>query len=435
LGVGAIVALSACRQIVGIEDSPQTDIVTSVGGIEFGTATCAACAQKNCVAPATACSQSAPCEEYEDCLGTCKGDAECRSQCTADHRIGVGSTTELSKLSSCLASNCEADCNLGCGAVAAYVTPPASAAACETCLAADCDVENKCAQSVDCDAYVRCLVSCPTEDCQQACASTFDSGHMLYGEFDAARKSQCARLCAYGNDWSCVGHFSPPAPRSMSTTITFTRIYDRHTISTTMTPIPSANVTICGAVVSTDFSCNPPLVGPIPTDPNGDVTIPMVPIALSLDGEGLNGFGRVHADGYVDTYFFWGYPLSEPSVTWGPPFTPSLFLDPLPPPAAGSGNAWVVAFDCLGLQAGGVHIHLDTPTGPEPEYFMYPPNDAGTYPNVPNSGSPGIAEYTGLPAIVHKFYAYPEGSTQPSSVVIANVFDGTQSLVPLLPNQ
>ena len=126
--VGAILPLGACRQIVGIEDSPQTNIVTTAGGIEFGTSSCAGCAQKNCVAPATACSQVAPCAEYEDCLGTCKGDADCRAKCTADHRFGVGSTTELSKLSSCLASNCEADCNLGCGEVAAYfITPPASA--------------------------------------------------------------------------------------------------------------------------------------------------------------------------------------------------------------------------------------------------------------------------------------------------------------------
>jgi hypothetical protein len=439
LAVCVIASLFSCRQIVGIEDSPPEDIQTTVSGLQFGTGACAACAQESCAAMSTFCSMTPPCKAYEDCLGACKGDPKCRSQCTVDNRVGGDSTGEISALSVCLASNCEADCNLSCGGVAAYVTPPASAVDCEACLAPDCDVENACARSVDCDAYVRCLLACPTFDCQQACATTHADGFMRYGQFDGARFSNCATRCAYGNDWSCVGHSSAPAPKSANTAITFQGIYDQATVETGMTPIPGVQVTICGSVGNgTDFSCNPALVPPTPTNAtnaSGDVTIPAVPIAMSLDGTGLMGYGLLRAMGYMDTWFFWGYPLSEPSVTWGKPFSPSLFLDKLPPsPQVGTGSAWVVAFDCLGLLAGGVHVKTGD-SDMEPDYFHYPPDDAGTYANVPNSGSPGIAKYESLPVGAYKFQAFPEGATQPSSVVIANVFENAQSLVALFPNQ
>jgi hypothetical protein len=428
--VAAIAVLGSCRQIVGIEESPPVDISTSAGGLEFGTGACAACAEKSCIAESSACASSLPCKAYEECLGTCRGDAKCRSQCTTDHRVGLGSTSELSALGACLATHCEPDCTPSCGGVVAYVTPPASAAACETCLADDCDVENACARSTDCDAYVRCLLACSTPDCGQACASTYKDGSKLYGQFDATRYSKCAAACAYGNDWSCVGHFSAPAP-TRNTMMKFAGIYDRSTINTTMTPIEGAQVTICGAVGNgTNLPCSPSLAPSLSTDASGDVTIPAVPIDLSLDHSGLIGYGRIQAAGCRDTWLFWGFPVSEPSVTWGPPFTPAAFLDPLPPsPQVGSGTVWVVPFDCLGHLAGGVHIK--TPDGTEPDYY----GSDGTFANVPRSPSPGIAEYENLPVGVYKFSAFPRGATRPSSVVIANVFEGAQSIVPLFPNQ
>ncbi len=423
--VAAIFGSASCRQIVGIEDSPQIDIPTSAGGIEYSTGACAACAQTSCIAESTVCSTRPPCKAYEDCLGTCNGDPKCRAQCTEDNRIGLGSTNEISTLSVCLASNCEPDCNLSCGGVAAYITPPSTAAACEKCLTDDCDVENACARNIDCDDYVRCVLACPTPDCEQACASTHGDGYMLFGRFDALRSSKnCATACAYGNDWSCAGHISPPVPKSRSTAMTFLGIYDRTTVASTMTAVEGAQVTICGAVGNgTDVSCSPSLVPAMATDSHGDATFPAVPIAQSLEGTGLIGYGRIQAAGYLDTYFFWGFPLSESSLTWGPPFTPSLFLDPVAAsPQVGTGTVFVVAFDCLGHQAGGVRIRNQF--GVDADYYV---GDA-TRPD-------GIAEYENLAASVYTFSAFAGGATEAYSVVTANVVEGADTLVPLFPNQ
>jgi hypothetical protein len=57
-----------------------------------------------------------------------------------------------------------------------------------------------------------------------------------------------------------------------------------------------------------------------------------------------------------------------------------------------------------------------------------------TIPSVPIALSLD-GEGAGLPVGLYKFYAYPDGAAQASSVVTAYVFDGADSLVALLPNQ
>src|SRR5580700_868830 len=72
---------AACRQLVGITDSPPEDLVTSICGLPYGTNACASCVSTSCCTESTACAASAACAANQTCVGKCNGDPQCRSQC------------------------------------------------------------------------------------------------------------------------------------------------------------------------------------------------------------------------------------------------------------------------------------------------------------------------------------------------------------------
>ena len=155
--------LMSCRQLAGIQDSPPEALTTNVCGLPYGTNECAACANKNCCDESTTCAADPQCTAYESCLGNCKGDAECRSKCTIDYPAGVAA--DVTALSTCLASSCETACSLTCGGIAALISPPSAAKACEDCLATSaCLKAEACASSTVCDAYERANYALPTID-------------------------------------------------------------------------------------------------------------------------------------------------------------------------------------------------------------------------------------------------------------------------------
>src|SRR5258708_35304778 len=51
----AMASLSACRQIVGITDSPPEHLTATVCGLPYGTNVCASCVDTSCCAESTAC--------------------------------------------------------------------------------------------------------------------------------------------------------------------------------------------------------------------------------------------------------------------------------------------------------------------------------------------------------------------------------------------
>src|ERR1700722_944789 len=125
LGLGLVASLSAvagvpaCRQVVGITDNPPTDLTSTLCGLPYGTSACASCVNTSCCTESTACAADPACAAYETCLGKCNGDPGCRSQCIGDNPVGTSS--DVSALSACLASKCETACGLTCGAVAGYI--------------------------------------------------------------------------------------------------------------------------------------------------------------------------------------------------------------------------------------------------------------------------------------------------------------------------
>jgi hypothetical protein len=128
----AALASTSCRQVAGIEDAPPEALATRVCGVSYGSNACASCANTSCCSESTACAGDTACSAYEDCLGGCNGDPECRSQCTIAH---PASTPEVSALSACLASKCDTACGLGCGGFEGYVTEARNAKACQSCVA------------------------------------------------------------------------------------------------------------------------------------------------------------------------------------------------------------------------------------------------------------------------------------------------------------
>ena len=176
--VAAAIGLApSCRQVVGITGSAPEKLTSTVSGMPYGTTTCAACANDHCSGESAACAADTTCNAYESCLGACSGDPVCRSTCTIDHPVGT-EATDVSALSACLAGSCEAACDLPCGGVAAYITEPANAAACQECITGGnaCAPARAWGASVEGDAYWRCTLAAGADDVRQGCATDNDAG-------------------------------------------------------------------------------------------------------------------------------------------------------------------------------------------------------------------------------------------------------------------
>src|SRR5580693_3049208 len=131
--VAVIISVIACRQLVGITDNPPTDLTSTLCGLPYGTNACASCVNTNCCTESNTCAVDPICLPYESCLGVCKGDPTCRSQCAVDQNAGM--TPAVPALSACIAANCPNECGLVCGGTSAYLSLPDAAAACQTCMA------------------------------------------------------------------------------------------------------------------------------------------------------------------------------------------------------------------------------------------------------------------------------------------------------------
>lgn len=376
IAVGMAGVALACRQIVGIGDAPPAD-PSSACGLPYGSASCGSCVAAHCCDPSSACAADPTCAAYASCLGSCDGDMACRSRCTLDHP--VGRSAAFSAISACVAASCDVECGLGCGALGPVISTPDAAASCEACLATSaCTDERACASSVDCDAYQRCLLTCPQYDCNEACARAHDAGSALYGPFATDFKA-CAADCAFGHDWRCVGHVSYPAATSPTTTI--------HVVAADYfsgAPVAGVSVSACASM---DIACSPPAVPPVKTDPEGGATLNVPLQPSNMLSSGYSGYllldpptGDGGAADYVPSLLFATFPVTEPQydltghrggnpeIANGsiPMATRDEFLNALPKllgttqdPSLGAVGVYVS--DCLTSPAADVRISIDSP--------------------------------------------------------------------------
>jgi hypothetical protein len=433
--VAAITSVIACRQLVGITDNPPEDLVTSICGLPYGTNTCASCVSASCCAESTACASDPACAAYEGCLGKCNGDPKCRSQCTT---YPVSTASDVSSLSACLASNCEMACGLACGGIANLVTEPPSATSCQSCIE---ETPSICADarawgtSVAGDAYWRCVLACPTEDCRLTCAADHATGAALYEAFQPDYAGTCSGPCAYGNYWACVGHVNWPVAKSKTWKDTV-KVSD----TSTQVGVPGLDLSICAGC---PCGVANPVLKQAQTDDGGVATY-VVPQVLNENGIGqgigLDGCAQVTSPtmSYIPLFAYWGWPISEPvtdrtatifgiGVTTPDEFATNLPLihvtqDPM--------RGWVAAvvYDCLGSPAPGVQV---TPSSNDMliNTFYYQPVGS----EVESTQSSGTVIFFNVPPGLLTLTATPGALDKASSQVTVNVAAGTETAVYMFP--
>jgi hypothetical protein len=448
LGMGAM-GIGACNALFGIRE--LDDGVAPVVGADAArpdaspfagwTATCAACALANCGSESSACAADPIfCEPYESCLGACDGDPACRSRCTIDNLTPAAGSPLVSALGACLASHCESDCKLDCGAFAAYLAEPGAAATCDACLKSNaCQDARACGSSSDCDAYWRCYAACPTPDCRFACALEHDAGLQLLRPLQEDYSGICATPCAYGNYWACVGNVSWPGVSAPSVELVVPVIdFTNHL------PVSGETVSVClSCPCGTSVT---PVLAQGTTDDAGTVSL-AVPQIVSAADVGLMGCVEVTSpDASTVPYFgYWGYPFSQavvnPALGPGSPaanlaaqsaqvFTPAEFAGATQyigvTQLSGRGSIGAAVFDCLGNPAGGVQVAIDSH---DPLITVYSASDdAGT------TTAAGLAFFYNVPPGTVQVTATPVSLGRgPSSVETVIVAADTTTAVGMFP--
>ncbi len=447
--VGGLVVLllaAACRQLVGIDDAPPTDLGAMEAGLEGGleggadagacgiaySGGCGACVTANCCTQAKACSGEPACDAYASCLAGCAGgDEACRARCALDHPPGSSATT--AELEACLAGPCAAPskCDLSCGSIVAVLAPPDDAAtACATCVSGSsaCGSALLCQQSVDCIELAQCFLACgPGFDCHEACNDQHEAGVALFDLFANAFTASCATPCASGDDWTCVGHVTPPTALYSETTVTLDLA-----IFGESTPVQGLQVSACPA--------DPPgCPSPLDTetsDDGGHVTVTVGQIVNSL---GFTGHYEITSPdgGYQPEVFYLSFPLRESHVEVGVQtmlYSGALqaLLQGFDIPEGDGGALALVAYDCVNIKSPRVQFStsLGADAGLRTLYLFQ--NSLST--TVTQTDLSGAALIANVPAGPVEVYATPVGLTQPSSHLPVNVEPGKITVVYLFPD-
>jgi hypothetical protein len=431
-----VVACVACRQLVGIGDSPPgagadagAEAAAETGpacGIAYAGASCETCLEQRCCPQATDCSGNAGCSALETCLGACGGDPACRASCTIEHR-----TTDPTepRLSACLASQCSTPCALACGGVAEF-TGPDAAAACQSCLGnVSCPAAAACGSDPACIATAWCVLNGQAEDRNQSCIAAQDaSADAFYGMLNSLQSS-CGSACAIGNQWYCVGHESPPLQTNASTAFTAV-VFDLATGG----GVAGVTVDVCSPLL-------PPctVLDSEPTLDGGTATVD-VP-RQDQGGYGPTGYVRLSGGGIVDELYFWTTELSEPTIRVQiPTLTPNEL----------SGAALLAGVGTLDPQRAHLGIGLgDCNTSPTPGAVVtVDPWDSETRivydPGAAQSGTLDASNATGIVAVLNvpvdasgkvTVTVKPDALGRPSTIFTAAVAPGTITTLGILPNQ
>jgi hypothetical protein len=359
--------------------------------------------------------------------------------------VPAANAPPVSALSACLAAKCEKECALPCGAFAGYLSEPDASDGCQSCLVQySCDPARTCGSSVDCDAYWRCYLSCPTADCKGACALAHDAGFASFNAVYANFQSTCAVPCGYGDYWACAGKIV--WPRAKTNTATFQ--VDVINLSS-QAPIAGASVSICSGCPCPQP--NSPLLAQGQTNDAGSVLL-SVPQIVSPMGVGLNGCTQVTAEGYLPEYAYWDFPISEAFFTNtdapGLSRTQALLGDPQlvtpmaqqqdttllgTPQQPSRGQIGAEVFDCLGSLGGrGAQVTISS-DDPVVSAFSAMA-DAGVGRRIaetaPNNGR---IYFQNVPPGSITLTATPLALGRPVSQVTVNVDAGTVTAVRMYP--
>jgi hypothetical protein len=436
----AVTVVAACRQVAGITSNAPEDLTSSVCGLPYGTSECASCVHTNCCAESSACGADLGCAAYEGCLGTCQGDPTCRAQCLIDHHSDYTAASSIPALGACLASRCDAPCGLACGAVGSVLaSSPDAAPDCQSCVQAHgCQAGRACASSAECIDVDQCERGCLTLDCMEACVSQRDAGATLALATRQVFVGNCASQCGLGSDWSCVGNVSWPVAQSKTVAVTVA------VENGSGQPVPGAELSVSEYCPPSDEGGTPVLMAG-QTDGTGTatLTVPQSTTAGPGFNHGLDGCIAATAPGYLPTFWYWGFPLTEPAVVftatepgggkhWIPLISASDFAalntaasvtqDP------SRGIVGVTLPDCIGGSAPGVKVTTD-PDDPAVRVLY----------GTSFSAAETVSDPTGLAFLVNvspgplTLIATPTAIGKPSSHITVNVAASTFTEVLMYP--
>jgi hypothetical protein len=449
VAAGFLAGTFACRQIVGIGDSPPSlpdagdlrdagDANAAMCGLAYPVGSCGECANTSCCAESMACAASPSCAPYELCVAACGGDAKCNDECLFNNRIGT-SVSQAAALNACIASKCATPCAASCGGLGALLAPPDAAAACQSCFRENvCEAGAACAESTECQALGLCYLGCPTNDCRQACsASNPDGSAMANPILGAWLNGSCNTPCDEGENWECVGHVSWPTPKVDATDVTFQIVDALEAELAEPANLKGIEAVYCGGnSIPEDGGvfCTGPLAGPLDTNDGGLVTLSVDPQLIGP--EESNYFqiasGPMATEEIIPELLYFAFNLSEKSfaqttfnsndiafITGSiPAFTRSelqLALHEFLPDAGltpGTGMLVVTALDCNGRLARNVNV-ATSPAGKDILSFKLGASNV-TFVNVPQ----GVVTVTATPASL----AEPMG--QATVLVLPNMATG-----------
>jgi hypothetical protein len=309
---------------------------------------------------------------------------------------------------------------------------PDLAAACDSCIESQgCTVARACATSADCDAALRCIQACATEDCAYTCAAGHgadvapfetDASVGAFADYRRLMEGSCANSCGTGAHWYCVGHVSWPVPKVAVSTF-------RDAVKDYVSGMPMAGVLVKACRLN-DISCTQP-VATGTTDEAGLVSLAIPNGMEGSAGLGWNGYAEFTAPTIMTQDGYFGSPSSDADDSaYDYVVTPSeaqlleeaagVTQDPL------RGIVVAVVRDCLRDIAAGVDVAVSTADSLTVEYNS-------SFVRTTTTNADGIVIAFNVPRGTAEVTATPRAIGQVSSRVPLEVRDGRITQLLMIP--
>jgi hypothetical protein len=205
-------------------------------------------------------------------------------------------------------------------------------------------------------------------------------------------------------------------------------VYD----NVTKAPMPGVSISTCSQLFA---PCD--VLGVATTD---DAGLAPLSIPTNASGYGSTGFLSLSDGGIVPEFYYWGFPLSEPTVAISVPVIPSRFFASLLPPGAKNdptrGYLALAITDCIGTPSPEVRVSV-VPADSETT-TVYFDSKTGNFSSgrtsTDGAGIALVADVLAGPTPV-EVRAIPDALGRPSGVISAYVAAGTITLAALPANQ
>jgi hypothetical protein len=285
-----------------------------------------------------------------------------------------------------------------------------------------------CATDPECQAMGACAMQAQPLDRNYTCMEEHEAGGTAYGALFGVLTSTCSNDCPVGAQWWCVGHAVPPSPPNSDTTMRV-KIVDYLTNN----PVPGVDISACA---ESDPLCDAGVLSSDTTTSDGWATVTIRPTGIGT----ATGYLTASKGGMFPELFFWGFQLTEPSVSERlSAFTPAEVyqIASLIGQVDVTTKALVVVIvtDCDDAYARDVQLSISA-SDPDGGIRIYYLQGGAISTTADSTDSTGYAVIVNVPAPAFiTVKATPKALGQPSGVVQALTRPGTGTVVLLPANQ